>query len=65
MIDRPAQYGMVRAMPVDAIAVEGRVGADMRTTGGGFVNLPPDKAKLAERLAAADAAFARDTDRFV
>lgn len=35
-----------------------------QTTGGGFVNLPPDEAKLAERLAAADAAFARDTDRF-
>lgn len=35
-----------------------------RTTGGGFVNLPPDHAKLAERLAAADAAFARDTDSF-
>ena len=35
-----------------------------RTTGGGFVNLPPDREKLAERLAAADAAFARDTDDF-
>ena len=35
-----------------------------RTTGGGFVNLPPDKGKLNERLAAADAAFARDTDSF-
>jgi arginine N-succinyltransferase len=35
-----------------------------QTTGGGFVNLPPDRAKLGERLAAADAAFARDTDRF-
>jgi len=35
-----------------------------QTTGGGFVNLPPDRAKLGDRLAAADAAFARDTDRF-
>ncbi|MET4896521.1 arginine N-succinyltransferase [Sphingomonadaceae bacterium jetA1] len=35
-----------------------------RTTGGGFVNLPPDEAKLGQRLAAADAAFARDTDSF-
>lgn len=35
-----------------------------RTTGGGFVNLPPDEAKLGERLAATDAAFARDTDSF-
>ncbi|WP_354296597.1 arginine N-succinyltransferase [Sphingomonas sp. 1185] len=35
-----------------------------QTTGGGFVNLPPDRAKLAERLASADAAFARHTDRF-
>jgi len=35
-----------------------------QTTGGGFVNLPPDRAKLAERLASADSAFARDTDRF-
>ncbi|WP_294320884.1 arginine N-succinyltransferase [uncultured Sphingomonas sp.] len=34
------------------------------TTGGGFVNLPPDRAKLGDRLAAADAAFARDTDAF-
>lgn len=35
-----------------------------QTTGGGFVNLPADKAKLGDRLAAADAAFARDTDTF-
>ncbi|WP_343525477.1 arginine N-succinyltransferase [Sphingomonas sp.] len=35
-----------------------------QTTGGGFVNLPPDKVKLGERLAAADAAFARDSDSF-
>jgi len=35
-----------------------------QTTGGGFVNLPPDREKLGERLSAADAAFARDTDSF-
>ncbi len=35
-----------------------------QTTGGGFVNLPPDRDKLAQRLSAADAAFARDTDDF-
>ncbi len=35
-----------------------------QTTGGGFVNLPPDRDKLAQRLSAAKTAFARDTDDF-
>ena len=33
-----------------------------KSTGGGFTNLPPDREKLAEKLAAASAAFAREED---
>ncbi len=33
-----------------------------KSTGGGFTNLPPDRQKLAEKLAVANAAFARPDD---
>jgi len=35
-----------------------------KATGGGFTNLPPDRAVLAEKLARAEASFARSEDSF-